>query len=60
LILGNSEETQARTWHELATLDGGWHHLASDMLEALIKSGVVSIDQLAAVLKAYVLVEHPE
>jgi len=59
LILGNSEASMPQTWHELATLDGGWHHLAPDMLEALIKTGVVSLDQLAEVLKACISVEHP-
>ena len=46
LVIGNSEETEPTNWHEVATLDGGYHHFADEVLEELLQVGDVTLDQV--------------
>ena len=46
LIIGNSEPAEPSNWHEVATSNGGHHHFADDVLEQLIKDGLVTLEQV--------------
>jgi hypothetical protein len=46
LVIGNSEEAEPTNWHEIATLDGGYHHFADEVLEQLLQVGDVTLDQV--------------
>jgi hypothetical protein len=46
LVIGNSEEAEPTNWHEVATLDGGHHHFADEVLEQLLKDGIVTLEQV--------------
>jgi hypothetical protein len=50
LIIGNSVLTEPATWGELATLGGGYHHWANEVLEQLLKDKTVTLEQLKAAL----------
>jgi len=50
LIIGNSQETEPTTWHEIATLDGGYHHFSDEVIEQLLKHGDVTLDQVKIAL----------
>jgi len=50
LLIGISVETEPNNWHEIATTNGGCHHMADDVLENLIREGVVTIGQVRAAL----------
>jgi hypothetical protein len=50
LLIGSSTESQAINWHEIATSDGGCHHMADDVLENLIREGVLTINQVKLAL----------
>lgn len=52
-LMANSEECQPTTWKDLSLSVGGYEHLASDVLEELLSSGVVSIDQVKKALTDY-------
>jgi hypothetical protein len=53
ILMANSEECQPTTWKDLSLSVGGYEHLASDVLEELLSSGVVSIDQVKKALTDY-------
>ena len=46
LVIGNSVQTEPSNWHEVATLNGGYHHFANDVLEQLLSNGDVTLDQV--------------
>jgi len=46
LVISNSEEAEPTNWHEVATLDGGFHHFADEVLEQLLKDGNVTLQQV--------------
>jgi hypothetical protein len=46
LVIGNSEEAKPTNWREIATLDGGYHHFSNEVIEQLIDSGDVTLDQV--------------
>jgi hypothetical protein len=46
LIIGNSIEAEPSNWHEIATALGGYHHLGGDVIEKLLKDGIVTIEQV--------------
>lgn len=46
LIIGNSIEADPTNWHEIATVDGGYHHFADEVLEQLLSGGDVTLDQV--------------
>jgi hypothetical protein len=50
LLIGSSTESDPTNWHELAVIDGGCHHMADDVLENLIKNGILTIDQVTSAL----------
>lgn len=56
LIIGNSVEADPTNWHEIATVDGGYHHFADDVIERLISNGDVTLKQIQYAL-AQCLVE---
>jgi hypothetical protein len=43
LLIGSSVETEPNNWHEIATTNGGCHHMADDVLENLIREGAYAI-----------------
>jgi hypothetical protein len=51
LIIGNSVEAEPSNWHEIATLDGGNHHWAEEVIETLLSDGVVNLEQVKTALK---------
>lgn len=50
LVVGNSAETEPSNWNEIATLDGGFHHFANEVIEQLLRVGDVSLEQVKAAL----------
>ena len=50
LVIGNSEETEPTNWHEVATLDGGYHHFSHEVIEQLLQDGDVTLDQVKSAL----------
>lgn len=46
LIIGSSIEAEPTDWHEIATALGGYHHLSGDVIEKLLKDGIVNIKQI--------------
>lgn len=52
-LISNSEECEPSTWKDLSLSMGGYEHLASDTLEELLSSGVLSIEQVKKALTDY-------
>ena len=50
LLIGSSTESAPNNWKEIATSDGGCHHMADDVLENLIANGILSVEQVKAAL----------
>ena len=50
LLIGSSVESEPNNWHEIATTNGGCHLMADDVLENLIREGVVTLGQVRAAL----------
>jgi len=60
LIIGNSIEAEPKNWHEIATIDGGYHHFASDVIEQLLNGGDVSLDQVKNALTTCLNAKFPD
>lgn len=50
LLIDNSVESEPNTWDEIAIIGGAWHHMAGDVVQAMLDNGIVSIDQVKAAL----------
>ena len=45
-LIANAQLCAPTTWQDLALVEGGFEHFAGDVLEELLATGVLSIDQI--------------
>jgi hypothetical protein len=51
LYPGNFKTKEATTWADVAKEEGDWDHLAGDVLEKLIRTEAVSLDEVRSALR---------
>ena len=52
-IIAHSEPVQPKTWHDVALVCGGYFSCADDTIDQLIKTGIVTPEQVVRALNTF-------
>jgi len=53
LLLSHSEPVQANTWADISKVCGGYYHCADDTINQLLKTGIVTPEQVVKALNDF-------